>query len=140
MYLFIFESIGTSELILIGLVALIIFGPRNLPEMMRTFGKAMADFKRTTNEFKDSWEREVDFENITKETPKDKPLLSDTIERTENSPQKPIDQPEIKEISADEFGKISVQKPSEEAEFQIPEKKEIDQEKPSEIAGKSDWL
>ena len=62
MYLFIFESIGTSELILIGMVALIVFGPRKLPQIARTVGKTMADFRKTTNDFKSTWEKEVNFE------------------------------------------------------------------------------
>lgn len=62
MYLFILESIGTSELILIGIIALIFLGPRKLPQIARTIGKTMADFRSTTNEFKSTWEREVNFE------------------------------------------------------------------------------
>ena len=58
MFLFIFESIGTSELMLIGAVALIVFGPRKLPQLAKTLGKTIADFKNTTNEFKTTWERE----------------------------------------------------------------------------------
>lgn len=62
--LFIFESIGTSELILIGIVALIVFGPRKLPDLAKKFGKTMSEFKKATNEFKDTWEREVDLEKF----------------------------------------------------------------------------
>ncbi|MFN6962169.1 MAG: Sec-independent protein translocase protein TatB [Pyrinomonadaceae bacterium] len=66
MFLFIFESIGTSELILIGIVALIFLGPRRLPEMARKMGKMMAELRSATTEFKQTWEREVDFEAETK--------------------------------------------------------------------------
>ena len=66
-YLFIFESIGTAELLLIGLVALIIFGPRKLPELARMLGKARNEFKKTTDEFKETWTREVDFESLDNE-------------------------------------------------------------------------
>jgi Tat protein translocase TatB subunit len=61
-FLFILESIGTSELILIGIIALIFLGPRKLPQIARTIGKTMADFRTTTNEFKSTWEREVNFQ------------------------------------------------------------------------------
>jgi Tat protein translocase TatB subunit len=61
-FLFILESIGTSELILIGIIALIFLGPRKLPQIARTIGKTMADFRHTTNEFKSTWEREVNFQ------------------------------------------------------------------------------
>ena len=63
MFLFILESIGTSELILIGIIALIFLGPRKLPQIAKTIGKTMADFRNTTNEFKETWQREVDFES-----------------------------------------------------------------------------
>ena len=62
MFLFVFESIGTSELILIGIVALMFLGPRKLPQIAKTIGKTLADFRNTTNEFKATWQREVDFE------------------------------------------------------------------------------
>jgi len=67
MFLFIFESIGTQELLLIGIVALIFLGPRRMPEMARKLGKIMSDFKNTTSEFKSTWEREVNFEQDTKD-------------------------------------------------------------------------
>ncbi len=66
MFLFIFESIGTSELLLIGIVALIFLGPRKMPEYAKKIGKLMADFRSTTNEFKETWQREVNFEEEAK--------------------------------------------------------------------------
>ena len=66
MFLFIFESIGTQELILIGIAALIFLGPRRMPEMARKLGKIMSDFRNTTSEFKATWEREVNFDEESK--------------------------------------------------------------------------
>jgi sec-independent protein translocase protein TatB len=65
-FLFILESIGTTELLLIGIVALIFLGPRKLPEMARKIGKLMAEFRGTASEFKETWRREVDFEEEAK--------------------------------------------------------------------------
>jgi sec-independent protein translocase protein TatB len=65
-FLLIFESIGTSELILIGVIALIFLGPRKMPEYAKKIGKLMADFRSTTNEFKETWEREVNFDEEAK--------------------------------------------------------------------------
>ena len=62
-YLFILESIGTSELLLIGLVALIVFGPRKLPELARMLGKAEMNLSGQPMISRQTWEREVDFEN-----------------------------------------------------------------------------
>jgi Tat protein translocase TatB subunit len=66
LFLFIFESIGTSELLLIGVVALMFLGPRRMPEMARKLGKIMSEFRGTANEFKETWQREVDFEEEAK--------------------------------------------------------------------------
>jgi sec-independent protein translocase protein TatA len=60
--LLIFEFLGTTELLVIALVALIIFGPRKLPEIGRTIGKSIAEFKRASDEFKRTWEYEVEIE------------------------------------------------------------------------------
>ena len=62
MYLFILESIGTSELILVGIVALIFLGPRKLPEYAKKIGKITAEFRGTAHEFKETWEREASFQ------------------------------------------------------------------------------
>jgi sec-independent protein translocase protein TatB len=63
-FLFILESVGTQELLLIGLAALIFLGPRRMPEMAKKVGKFMAEFRGTANEFKETWRREVDLENV----------------------------------------------------------------------------
>lgn len=106
MFLFIFESIGTSELLLIGTVALIVFGPRKLPQMAKTLGKAMSEFRNTTNEFKSTWEREANFEDLNPltetNTIKTTAALRDTKQATIISPESPK-LPEIKEIDAGQF-------------------------------------
>jgi len=60
--LLVFEFIGTTELLVIALVALIVFGPRKLPEIGRTLGKSLAEFKRASEDFKRTWEFEVETE------------------------------------------------------------------------------
>jgi Tat protein translocase TatB subunit len=60
----VFGSIGGPEVILLFIVALLLFGPRRLPEIGRTLGKTVADFRRATNEFKMNLEREVQIEAI----------------------------------------------------------------------------
>ena len=95
MYLFIFESIGTSELILIGIVALIFLGPRRMPEIARKLGKMMNEFRSTANEFKETWQREVDLED------EQKALRLDLIEeeadkdRTIHRETQPLPSPEV---------------------------------------------
>jgi len=54
-----FGSIGGPELLLIFVVALLIFGPRKLPELGKTLGKGLAEFRRAANDLRDSLETEV---------------------------------------------------------------------------------
>jgi sec-independent protein translocase protein TatA len=54
--------LGIQELILILVIALIVFGPKKLPELGRSLGKTLAEFKRTSNEIKNSIEKELDEE------------------------------------------------------------------------------
>ena len=56
------ESIGTSELLLILVAALVIFGPRKLPELSRSLGRGISEFKRASDEFKQTWEHAADTE------------------------------------------------------------------------------
>jgi Tat protein translocase TatB subunit len=52
-------NLGFSEMLFIFLIALIIFGPRKLPEIGRQVGRALAEFKRASNEFKAQIESEI---------------------------------------------------------------------------------
>ena len=55
-------SIGMPELIIIFVIALIIFGPRKLPELGRSLGKSLAEFKRASNELRSTLEEEIKVE------------------------------------------------------------------------------
>ena len=57
-----FGSIGMPELIIIFVIALIIFGPRKLPELGRSLGKSLAEFKRASNELRSTLEEEIRLE------------------------------------------------------------------------------
>jgi sec-independent protein translocase protein TatA len=54
-----FGSIGMPELVIIFVIALIIFGPRKLPELGRSLGRSINEFKRASNELKSTLEEEV---------------------------------------------------------------------------------
>ena len=66
MYLFILDSVGSSELLVILAAALIFFGPRRLPQLSRQLGKSLTEFRRASDDFKRTWEREVNLENLDK--------------------------------------------------------------------------
>ncbi len=53
-------NLGMPEMLFIALMALIVFGPKRLPELARQFGKIMAEFKRATNDFKYQIENEIE--------------------------------------------------------------------------------
>jgi Tat protein translocase TatB subunit len=66
-------GIGMPELVLILAVALIVLGPRRLPEIARALGKGLAEFRRATDELKDEFrqiERDVE-ESSTQSAPHD---------------------------------------------------------------------
>ena len=57
-----FGPIGMPELVIILTIALIIFGPRKLPELGRSLGRSLHEFKRASNELKHTFEEEVRIE------------------------------------------------------------------------------
>src|SRR2546425_2864421 len=52
-------SLGFSEMLVIFIVALLIFGPKKLPELGKSLGKGIKEFKKATDELKSSWEDQV---------------------------------------------------------------------------------
>ena len=136
MLLFILESIGTSELILIGIIALIFLGPRKLPQIARTIGKTMADFRNTTNEFKSTWQREVDFDEEvsalrTGELPdpvaSPVPRTGPAVENTNS-----IAPPSIKPVQTDLFDDVATEVP--------PEAPNDDTSVDDDLSDKRNWL
>jgi sec-independent protein translocase protein TatB len=96
-YLFIFEFLGTTELLVILVVALVLFGPRKLPQLSRSLGKSLGEFKRASEEFKQTWEREVAIESVEKEReteqamlPPDNSILGPTVGREKAAPAEDI--------------------------------------------------
>ena len=75
-------SLGMQEIIVIFLIALIVFGPRKLPELGKTIGKGLAEFKKASNELKQTWEDEVRLDKEKEAIPE--PVKDATIQDTSN--------------------------------------------------------
>lgn len=63
-------SIGMGELLIIFVIALIVFGPRKLPELGRTLGKSLGEFKRASNDLRNTLEEEIHVEEQTRREPR----------------------------------------------------------------------
>ena len=152
MYLFIFESLGTSELILIGIVALIFLGPRQLPEIARKIGKVMADLRSTANDFKSPWEKEVDLEeetkalrieNILDDEPEDKPVpRENSILPASDDQAATIEVPAIKAMNKEEFEAMTAVRDdlSPQTNGHRDSNEEAETEEPDLLSDKRNWL
>ncbi len=59
-----FGSLGVPEMMMIFVVALLLFGPRQMPQIGKSIGKALGEFRRASNEFKRTIEDEVAGEDL----------------------------------------------------------------------------
>jgi TatA/E family protein of Tat protein translocase len=85
-----FGNIGFPELLIILAIALLIFGPKKLPEVSKSIGRAVREFRRASDEIKGKIEQEIqasEFKDIKDELKKD--LTQDiTKEATEEKEEK----------------------------------------------------
>ncbi len=65
-------GIGTSEILIILLIALIILGPKEIPKIARTLGRTMREFQRATDELKHTIDSEIEIdEEVTDKKPQE---------------------------------------------------------------------
>jgi sec-independent protein translocase protein TatB len=79
-------NLGFPEMMFIFLLALIIFGPRKLPEIGRQVGKALAEFKRYSNDFKYQLETEVRQWEVEETLHKEKESIKDSLKEDTSPP------------------------------------------------------
>ncbi|HET7706948.1 MAG TPA: Sec-independent protein translocase protein TatB [Thermoanaerobaculia bacterium] len=77
-------NMGVPEILIILAVALIVFGPRKLPEIGKTLGKALGEFRKATDDLKNTIEREVRIEELKQIGPSIMPF--ETVSRSEPLP------------------------------------------------------
>jgi sec-independent protein translocase protein TatB len=87
-----FGTLGGPELFLILVVALIVFGPRKLPEIGKSLGRMMGEFRRASNEFRRTIEDEVEAEKLREATRIDSPAWSSGPSSPAALPPAPSDQ------------------------------------------------
>lgn len=90
-----FGSIGPAELILIFIVALLVFGPKRLPEIGKSVGKAIREFKRTSEEIKGRIEDEIQASEI-------KDVARDLTNEVKGLKDNLLKEPEKKEPAKDD--------------------------------------
>lgn len=103
MVLLILESLGSTELIFILIMALVFFGPRKLPQLSRTIGKNVATFRRASEDFKRTWDREVSMEelNFTRVEPDQQRAFADNSILDNAQVGQPMQPPTIEAVPAD---------------------------------------
>jgi sec-independent protein translocase protein TatA len=82
-------SIGMPEMLVILVIALIIFGPRKLPELGKSLGKSLAEFKRASNELKSTLEEEIRIEEQSAKRAPTPPLPPSTAATPSPTPAEP---------------------------------------------------
>jgi TatA/E family protein of Tat protein translocase len=102
-----FGSLGVPELLLIFFVILVVFGPRRIPEIGRTLGKALGEFRKATDDLKNTIEREVRLEELKQAVPtmvtpfesisRSEPVAAPPSLQAAESPSVPAETPKLEE-------------------------------------------
>jgi TatA/E family protein of Tat protein translocase len=92
-------GLGMTEVILILVIALIIFGPRKLPELGKSMGQAMFQFRRASDDFKRTWEQEVEYEKVRKDGSQSTSASYDYNSSESNDPYNPYSDSETAQLS-----------------------------------------
>jgi len=137
----ILESLGSTELLLILAVALIFFGPRKLPQLARTMGKGLTEFRKASDDFKQTWEREVALETSPLD---DNSMLAEQpgpYETTQSSDEPAVETPDPDLVVPREDAVQAMPEAIPEVPEAMPEVPEISAETTQpEPVRKQDWL
>jgi TatA/E family protein of Tat protein translocase len=99
-------GIGLPELIIILIVALIVFGPKKLPDLAKSLGKGMAEFRKATDDLKSSIDNDIqeikDIKIDLDQEETSNPYQSEASSPTETGVDAEVSPPELKEPSIDQ--------------------------------------
>jgi TatA/E family protein of Tat protein translocase len=141
-FLLILDSLGSTELFFILLMALVFFGPRKLPQLSRTMGKHLAEFRKASEDFKRTWEREVAFEEShvdTSGTPSQQPDYNSILNSENQHTQFP--EPPIKPVpAAESVGRQAMLNTADSSALSGEADETRDDPRKSEPPRKQDWL
>jgi TatA/E family protein of Tat protein translocase len=99
-------GIGMPELLLILAIALIVIGPKKLPDLAKSLGRAMREFKKATNEFKESIQIDEDLSDVKKAfNGLGEDIKESVSPKKDNVEFKDPDKPQSDEIPVDEKDK-----------------------------------
>ncbi len=118
-------------------MALVFFGPRKLPQLSRSLGKGLAEFRKASDDFKTTWAREVSLEEANSASSVD-PLtrIQNSILSEENQDQ-PLQLPSIEAVAADRVVPRQPKQPADMATSESAAEQVAEQPEPSR---KRDWL
>ncbi|MDQ2975170.1 MAG: twin-arginine translocase TatA/TatE family subunit [Acidobacteriota bacterium] len=136
MVLLILESLGSTELLFILAMALVFFGPRKLPQISRSLGKNLAEFRRASEDFKQTWDREVSLEEYNFTADSSNPVVPSKENSILDDPiiDQPLHPPTIEPVAAD---RVVPRQPV--AAESAPAFDTAERQQPEPL-GKSDWL
>ena len=136
MYAFILDSLGSTELLFIMVIALIFFGPRKLPSLARSMGKSLAEFRKASEDFKRTWEREVALES-SKTDSAENTIIGQESSDTHHDSQA-IDEPLVEPASPDLV--VARRNPNQTPTAPPETAEALNETAPSEPMRKHDWL
>jgi TatA/E family protein of Tat protein translocase len=95
-----FGTLGGPEIVLILVIALIVFGPRKLPEIGKTMGKMLAEFRKASSDFKRTIEDEVESEKVALPPPAPAPVIAAESAPVPELTTRPPDAPTVSRDAA----------------------------------------